>query len=347
MTPLSRQRPWPWLHLAVLLVTLRAVAAPEPSKRVLLEAVGAPDDVKALQASLEDWLRAMQLELAPVAALPPIDAPSFARVRAVWTEASCIVEVFSRDGVLRRRKELPRGGPPLLVSESAALIAQAGVQELSVEARQREPLPTPVGETAAPLVEAPAPPPPPFGFRLAGFFQARGYGDDAWVVFGGGAEASATFGDAAWRPGLTLLVGYQGPVSQERTSFRVQLQAVELRLLPAVRHAFGALEVELGLGGGMDLLLANTSTSQVPSRFVQEHRVDPAPFFTAMVGARWKLTPSAALFLRAVVDLDPAKRRYVSTIEGAREVFLEPWTARPALQLGFSFDLLSRPEVSP
>lgn len=335
------------MPLVVVLLAVRAVAAPEPSKVVLLEAVGEPQDVDALRTSLEDWLKAMQLELHFVSALPPIDEPSFARVRAVWTEASCVVEVFSKEGVLRRRKELPRGGPRLLISESAALIAQAGVQELSIEERKRQPLPTPAAEASpVPLVEAPQDL-PPFGFRLAAYFQGRLYGERHPVVFGGGGEASATFGDAPWRPGLTLLVGYQGPVSEERTLFRVQMQAVQLRLLPAVRRAFGPFEVEFGLGGGLDLLVANTTSSSVPTDFVREGRVDPAPFFTAMAGARWKFTPSSALFLRAVLDLDPARRRYVSTVAGERESFLVPWIARPALQVGFSFDVLSRPERAP
>lgn len=330
----------------MVLLAVHAAAAPEPSKVVLLEAVGEAGDVDALRTSLEDWLKAMQLELHLVSALPPVAVPSFARVRAVWTEASCVVEVFSPDGVLRRRKELPRGGPPLLVSEAAALIAQAGVQELSIEERQRQPLPTPADAAPVPLVEAP-PGAPPFGLRLAAYFQGRLHGPQHPVVFGGGGEVSASFGDAAWRPGVTLLAGYQGPVTEERPLFRIQLQAVQLRLLPALRRTFGAFEFELALGGGVDLLVASTTSSSVPADFVQGSRVDPAPFVSALASARWKVTPSSALFVRALVDVDPARRRYVSMVAGERETFLVPWLARPALQLGFSFDVLSRPERAP
>ena len=129
--------------LLVLLVGLPGAAA-EPSKLVQLEAVGTASDVDALQLSLEDWLRPLQLELRRVPSLRPVDeAPSFARVRVVWTDEACVVEVFRGTGELMRKKSLPRGGPALLVSESAALIAHAGVQELSIEEAKRQPLPTP------------------------------------------------------------------------------------------------------------------------------------------------------------------------------------------------------------
>lgn len=331
--------------LLFALVPVCALAQPEAPKRVLLEAVGEPQDVKALEVSLADWLEAMQLKLETVSALPPVSEPSFARVRAVWTDTSCLVEVFSGQGVLRRRKELPRGGPPLLVSESAALIAQAGVQELSIEERKRTPLPAPT-EGVAPLPLAEPENLPPFGLRFGAWGQGRVFGETAPVLFGGGVDVSATFGDASWRPGVTLLVGYQGPVSSKSTLFTITLQAVELRLLPTVKRRLGAFEVEFGLGGGFDLLVAST-TSDLGTQFVNENRVDPAPFFTAAVGARWMITSSTSLFLRAVVDVDPARRVYVARIGGERETHLVPWIGRPALQVGFSFDILSRPERSP
>jgi hypothetical protein len=264
-------------------------------------------------------------------------------VRVVWTDEACVVEVFANDGVLRRRKSLPRGGPPLLVSESAALIAQAGVQELSVEESRRHPLPAPV--TAAPPPEVlaePPPPQPPFGFGLAAFVQGRGYGAAGPFLLGGGAEATATFGDGPWHPELSLLIAYQGPVVEQGELATVQLQAVSLRLLPSLRHKAGPFDVELGLGGGLDALIATTSST------VRHHdSLAAAPFFTAALALRFEFTASSGVFLRALVDLDPARRRYVATIGGDREILLVPWQARPALQLGFTFDILTRTERAP
>lgn len=327
-------------------LSVRVEAAERVSNVVLLEAVGNPIDVEALRTSLEDWLRSMQLELHQVGVLPSPSEAAFARVRVVWSDETCVVEVFSGTGLLRRRKALPRGGPSLLVSESAALVAQAGVQELEIEERRKPPPPAPVTEAVqgAPPVDE-----PPFGLRVSAYFQGRGYDSISPVLLGGGAQVGASFGDGPWHPGVSLLVGYTGPVTRQASlvELQVQLQALSFRLMPSVQRRFGPFELELGLGGGFDLLIATTSSSAVSGPRLHADRVDPAPFFTAELGLGFKLTSSTALFLRAVVDLDPARRRYVSSIAGEREYLLVPWTARPALQLGFSFDVMSRTERSP
>lgn len=348
MRPRRRQRLSALLLLVTVLVSVRAFAV-EPSRVVLLEAVGNPVDVDALRTSLEDWLRSMQLELHLVGVLPPpASESSFARVRVVWTDETCVVEVFAQDGVLRRRKSLPRGGPPLLISESAALIAQAGVQELSVE-ESRKSAPPPV-VVEAPVVEVPPPAPlPPFGLSLAAYFQGRGYDSRAPFVPGGGAEVAATFGDGPWHPKLSLLVAYQGPIGRDGMLVRmhVQLQTLSLRLVPSVSRRLGPFELDLGIGGGVDALIATTSSSEVPADALTPESLHAAPLFTAALGVRFRVTPSSAIFLRAVVDLDPARRRYVSRVADQREYLLVPWIARPAVHLGFSFDLLSRTQASP
>lgn len=332
----------------VVQLPLCALAAQRSSNVVLLEAVGNPIDVEALRSSLEDWLHSLELELHQVGVLPPASEPAFARVRVVWSDETCVVEVFSQTGELRRRKALPRGGPPLLLSESAALVAQAAVQELELEEREKAKPPAP----PSPVVEVQGTPPepqPPFELRVAAYFQGRSYDSISPVLFGGGGQVSASFGDGPWHPGVSLLLGYQGPVTRqaETVDLQVQLQTLSVRLLPSLRRRFGPVELELGLGGGLDLLIASTSSSTVPGARLRPNRVDPAPFFTAGLGASLRLTTATAIFLRAVVDLDPARRRYVSSFAGEREYLLVPWTARPALQLGFSFDVMSRAERSP
>jgi hypothetical protein len=259
------------------------------------------------------------------------------------------VEIFSPEGQLRRRKELPRGGPPLLISEAAALIAQAGIQELSIEERRRALQPTADARPATPAT--PAPPaeraPASFVLRAGAFAQGRVFSGAHPVVFGFGAELSGGVSAGPWTPGALLLVAYQGPVSEETPLFSISQQAVQLRLLPSLRRSFGAFELELGLGGGLDLLIARTSAPTLPGRFVQANRLDPAPFVSAALSGRWQLTSATSLFVRATVDVDPARRRYVTQLGEVRESHLVPWLARPALQLGFSFELVGRPEGAP
>jgi len=66
-----------------------------------------------------------------------------------------------------------------------------------------------------------------------------------------------------------------------------------------------------------------------------------ASSFSAAVSARWHPSQSSAIFLRALVDVDPARRRYRSTIASETTTLLEPWDVRPAVQLGFSFDFIA------
>ncbi len=326
--------------LLVLLVGLPGAAA-EPSKLVQLEAVGTASDVDALQLSLEDWLRPLQLELRRVPSLRPVDeAPSFARVRVVWTDEACVVEVFRGTGELMRKKSLPRGGPALLVSESAALIAHAGVQELSIEEAKRQPLPTPpvvAAEVKQPEPEAPS---SPVDVSLAAYVQGRSYDRKAPFVFGGGAELRVGAARGTWRPSASLLVSYQGPVSRSSELVRVQVQAVSFRLLPSLKRELGPFELQAGAGGGLDVLIAASDSTRVPEQFVQS-RTDAAPFLSAALGVMWRPSPSSGVFLRGLVDFDPARRRYLTTVAGQSQTVLEPWGVRPSVQLGFSFDLVS------
>jgi hypothetical protein len=324
------------------LVVLLSATAPEPPKLVLLEAVGTPADVDALRVSLEDWLKPMALELELMNPLPPPEQlPSFARVRVVWTDEVCVVEVFRGNGALARKKLLPRAGAPLLVLESAALIAQAGVRELSIEEHQREPLSAPPLTAAEEVVKQPAPPPPStVELGLAAFVQGRSFDERSPFVFGGGAELHANLALGAWRPSASLLVAYQGPVSRSSTLVNLQVQTLSFRLLPGLKRELGVFELEAGGGGGLDVLLADTSASELPAGSFED-RTDVAPFLSAALGVRVRPSESSAIFLRAVVDFDPAKRRYRARLGGEPVTLLEPWTVRPALQLGFSFDLIS------
>jgi hypothetical protein len=330
--------------LVVLLVGVN-VAAAEAPKLVLLEAVGSQSDVDSLKTSFEEWLRPMQLELKMVPSLPtPEQQPSFARVRVVWTDDFCIVEVFRGAGELTRRKSLSRTAAPLLVSESAALIAQAGVQELSIEeAKQQSSLtPPPVIAAEVKAKEPSAAPDSGLQLGLAAFVQGRSYDATAPFVFGGGAELHGSLGSpGAWRPKASLLFSYQGPVTRQSDFVNFQLQALSIRLLPGIARTVGSFEFEAGAGGGFDVLIANTNSGEIPREFITRTRTDVAPFFSAALGARWHPSASSAIFVRALVDFDPARRRYRSTIAGETTTVLEPWGVRPAVQLGFSFDFIS------
>jgi hypothetical protein len=47
--------------------------------------------------------------------------------------------------------------------------------------------------------------------------------------------------------------------------------------------------------------------------------------------------------LRVMLDVDPARRRYVSNIAGEQTLLAVPWAVRPMIQLGVTFDLVRAP----
>ena len=304
---------------------------------VQVEARGEESDVLALTASLDDWLKSLKLSVRRVDALPSgADDEVAARVRVVWLETACVVEVFRVDGEPVRKKELPRGGPALLVTESAALVAHAAVQELVLEEKRlvrvstQPPVEPAVVEAAAPksVVEV----------SVAAWFQSRTFDERSPVVFGGGGEVNVGLAVSAFRPGVSLVLAYQGPVARGGDFVTLSLQALSVRLLPGVRRRVGVFELEAGVGGGFDVLFADASSTTIQQ--YTKDRVDAAPFFSALLGARWHPTPSTGVMLRVLLDVDPARRRYVSSVAGEPTVLAVPWAVRPMVQLGFSFDLV-------
>lgn len=326
----------------VVLLFAAPVRAAEASL-VQFEATGGESDVEALRVSLEDWLRPLKLSLRRVRELPTgIDDEVAARVRVVWSDVLCVVEVFKPDGVLVRRKELARTGPPLVISESAALVANAGIQELLLSQPR-------TGGTSIqpPLVTAPVPAPspakPPVEVSIAAWFQSRSWDERSPFVFGAGSEVTASLPLGALRPAASLVVAYQGPVVREASDVSLAVQALSVRLLPGARTRLGMFELEAGIGGGVDFMIATASSPVIPRSALTRDRVDVAPFFSAMAGVRFHPTPSSGVMLRVLLDVDPARRRYVSNIGGETTYLAVPWAVRPMVQLGFSFDLVRAP----
>ncbi|MFT3711164.1 MAG: hypothetical protein QM817_26340 [Archangium sp.] len=321
---------------AVLLAT-PASAAPTV---VQFEAKGSEADVEALRVSLDDWLRPMKLTLRRVQALPTgIDDEIAARVRVAWSETVCVVEVFRPDGALVRRKELPVGGAPLLLSETAALVAHAGIQEFVATRRDV------VASTQPPMVTAPTPEvvKPPLELGVGAWFQSRSWDERSPFVFGGGGEVNVALPVGPLRPAASLLLAYQGPVAREGGNVNLSMQALSVRLLPGAKSRLGLFEFEAGIGGGFDFMIASTSSNVIPQSQLRSERVDLAPFFSADLGVRFHPTPSSGLMLRVLLDVDPARRRYVSNVGGEQTLLAVPWAVRPMIQLGFTFDIVRAP----
>lgn len=325
------------LLLALVAVSARAAG---PAPVVVLETDGPAEQVQLFTASLEDWGRSQQVQWVGAA-----DAPA-ARVRAQWSSLGVRVQVFRGADGLVRDKQVPLEGAPLVVTESAALLAHAALEEVlaaspaapAEPSAPRAPL-TPPALVKATVPDEPVQAPQPFARLVLGAsFLARTYDAELPVAFGAGADATLSFLTGDFCPTVTLLASYQGPVSDrgDAVPLTVHLQTVGVRLLPGVERRFGALTVGLQGGGGLDVLFAEATAGEgLPSARLVPSRVDAAPFFTVALAARVQLAASVTFSLRLLADLDPAPRRYTAL----GEHLLEPWSVRPGLQLGFDFDL--------
>lgn len=310
----------------VLVCMLGAFPVCAATRVVQLDAEGPVAEVGAFTASLREWLTALDATLSTEA----IESPD-ARVHVEWNEATCTIEVFrGRDGLVRRRS-LDRVGAPEVVTESAVLLAHAGLEEVFREPTKMVEV---VTSTPSPLPQPEVVTPSLLQLSFGAFLQGRSYDERAPVLFGAGAESHLALQTSVFHPSLTVLGNYQGPLSHDerQPQLNLQLQVVSVRLLPGVERRFGTVTVGLEAGGGFDVLIAQTTLAMNAEKL---ERTDVAPFLSAALSVRWHFTQVTALFARVLVDFDPAPRRYTV----GPHVVLDPWSVRPAVQLGVSFDL--------
>jgi hypothetical protein len=117
----------------------------------------------------------------------------------------------------------------------------------------------------------------------------------------------------------------------------IAIQSVSLRALGGVRWTSGRFGVDLQLGGGTDALLMSAHSN---FQTLRDH-AEWSPVITAMAGVRYSLTSATDVFVAVSGDVDLLPRRFlVQDTGGAKDLLVETWRVRPALLLGFSFDLV-------
>jgi hypothetical protein len=308
------------------------VGAAERSRAVVLVQTGAAGEVAQLEASVRELVQRLGLELRTDA------TDALARVAVALGDAECTASITNRAGEVVAFRRVPRGPSSAVTLEAVAHVVQSAVEAVA-ELERAPPRSRPV---VAPPVVAPVAR-RGLGLEVGALASGRGLGDGAGALFGGGVAVSLTRrGDAPWRPVGTFLATYTGPLA--KTGERVQLstQTVSLRLLGGARLVATerwALEVEAG--GGADGLLPSATSTSLPEGAVRRSRVEVSPVLTAMVALRFAPTRATSLFLAASADVDLWPTRLVTDFLGRREVLFESWRVRPAVLLGFSFDVLA------
>lgn len=337
------------------------VASPaeaQPAPRRVVRLVVAGDDaeaVTALDASLRELVARLDLTVETSRAERlDLDAPlpggSGGELATAWVDMraarATTAIVDGRTGRVVARRSVTRDRSTAIVVEEIAHILHASVEELAEEERQRAPRP-PVPTPAPPEPASPAPPraasgAPRWGLDGGGFFAGRAFGSGAEAVVGGGGLVGAALGRGAFRPALWLIGTYHVAFDVRGRLVDVHTKAAAMRLAPTIR-VFGGEKwlVEAGPQGGFDVMWTTprANSSGLPPERLGDESADVSPVLGAIVAAHLSVGPSADLLLALSADVDLSPHRFV-VAEGAEiQPLFAPWRVRPALLVGFTFNL--------
>ncbi len=333
-------------------------AAPETATRHVVDVViaGDPDEVLATEGTLRELLRRVGLDLrvTTVDRLPPEHGPSSPDVAArAWIDLradnGALVEVAdARAERAFERRVVAQDGSRAVLIEDVAHVVQAAAESIAAGAPPPRP---PIRETplrvvavVPPAAQAPLATPDattprvqasPWSLALAGFFTAAPYARDAGAVVGAGAGLRFDAGRfAAWAFGA-----YHVPFGDDSPPVPLHASVWSVRLVPTFElvDASGFL-LEAGAGGGVDVFSISPGATASGVTMLDASRTEASPILTALVAAHVRIGTSARAFVAGTIDWDLDPRRYV--LAGASSPLIAPFTVRPGVSIGFSFDVV-------
>jgi hypothetical protein len=194
------------------------------------------------------------------------------------------------------------------------------------------------GDTTA-ATAVPPPPPPPAKDGLLEFGLAYGlqlHSEEIPALHGARLEAAVRLAGP-----LRLFAGYRAhlPPHIERDDLMVGLLLYPAEIGLTLRFDFAPWSVEAGASAVItvvDLDITSADRALIPEEDVRrvEFAVNP------WVGARLRLGPVVAAFLRLSADVVVNRHRYVVDRGDRVETVVHPWRFRPLFLLGASFSAL-------
>lgn len=330
--------------VALGVILLAGLGSAAPATVVTLKVTGPDDEARQLEASVRELLGRLGLKLGGEGAV-------LAEASVRLGEADCEVAVIDAKGELVASRLLRRRENAQLTLEALAYIIQSTMEALVDLARnpiQAADAGSPVPITSPPVVTAPAfktPPaqtPSPIAFELGVQVSGRAFGNQELFVPGVGLVSSLRLApESRWAPRLSLLVGYNMPFDGKSSLMSITTQTLSVRLLPGLRligDEHWSLELQAGLG--FDTFFVSGTS---PTLSVYTHdRADFSPVLTALLAVHHRLTPATDVFLTVSGDLDLLPHRYVAIEPATQHVLYDAWRLRPAVALGFTFELVGK-----
>jgi hypothetical protein len=278
-------------------------------------------------------------------------------------DRAIVTIVDGRTGDVTVRRDVRRDGTPAVLREELAHVVQAAIDPMVVAERDRanaaaapavEP---PAAEPPAPPAPAPAPSSPPEAPRpeapralpsgrsiaplaldVAVTAGVGSFADGAAVVpRAGGAVALVVA--RGLRPSVGLSAAYLFPFEAGSEVTLAHVDATLLRATAGIELVrAGAFAVDLGLGGGLDLLGVEPRSNVLPASRLGSptRRADPV----VAGGATGYLSIGAGTSLSLLLgaDVDLASRHWVlESDSGVQTEAFSPSRVRPVATLGLSF----------
>jgi hypothetical protein len=317
---------------------------------------GSAEDGHALDESLREMLQriGLDLRLAVVDQFTPAEpwqAVSPEVVVRVWIDArqpdgALITLSDRRSGRTGAPRLVPRRGSRGLLLEETALVVHADTESLL-----SEPTPSAVAVGAQPLPAAdtaPAEgrsPAKPSLQQLAWtldamtFAEGQSFAKDAGVVFGAGAGGRLHLGDNAWYPSLWLIGAFHLPFGQSQLPVQLTANVWSGRFVPTWRTTGGdLLTLEAGLGVGADVFVISPGATEGVGQ-LSAKRTDVSPIAASLLALHIAVSPTTRFTAAATLDWDLNPRRYIAVNGAAREALIQPFSFRPGLTLGISFEI--------
>jgi hypothetical protein len=320
---------------------------PESMRTVDVTIVAGGDDADPLMGTIRELLGRLGLGVEPhlVAAPPPAVEPVGPAALSVWIDLASRYEAVAivRRGRTEVRRTIARDSSPAIVREEIGEAVRSGVEAQLLSDEPPSPAPT-----AAPLSPpGPAPAGPETAPRTA---TNRWFALDLTMLAGGAPVADGSgfvprvgggvvLGSRRrLRPSVTLTATYVVPFEAGIPNVVTHATIVSLRAVPAIEVLHTSwLGVNVGAGGGVDVISVETTlgTSVSPQPF--SNRVDP--ILTALATAYFELAPGVAFTLVAGVDVDFVPPQYAVSDPGvgADHDIPSPWHVRPVALAGFTF----------
>jgi hypothetical protein len=345
----------------VPLVSARARAQDGGTVRV---ADGAVDvrivgtDDPELRDSIRELLARLHLSLSPAGG-------ASSRVASVQIDLSSrsealVVVTDGATGEASLRRSVPRDASADIVREEIAHAVQSAVEAALLAARERAAQPAPAAPApppppppvvapvaqpsppSRPVAEEPRAPPhsSPFGIEVATLAGVSPIADSSGLAtrIGLGASVNAR---TLLHPSIALAFLYAVPFGNGDEELSTLTNIASVRGLAGIGVFHGRwLAVDLGVGGGIDVVTVAPHSDELPSSVALNPATRVDRILSAMVTAHAGISSGIILLLSAGVEMDLDSRQYVLADGNAVNPVLAPWQFRPMILAGFGFTAL-------